>query len=68
MRENLILVRMDDREKDILIGLARYYNVSKADVIRMLVTERYRSLKDQALYKEGEDAAEREIIPIEEHD
>lgn len=50
---------MDDGEKDMLIRLAGYYNISKADVIRMLVTERYRSLKDQALYKEGEDAAER---------
>ena len=59
MRENLILTRMDDNEKDILMKLARYYNISKADVIRMLVTERYRSLKDQALYKEGDDAAER---------
>ena len=59
MRENLILTRMDDGEKDMLIRLAGYYNISKADVIRMLVTERYRSLKDQALYKEGEDAAER---------
>ena len=68
MRDNLILTRMDDREKDMLIRLAGYYNISKADVIRMLVTERYRSLKDGALYKEGEDAAEREIVPIEEHD
>ena len=68
MRDNLILTRMDDREKDMLIRLAGYYNISKADVIRMLVTERYRSLKDQALYKEGENAAEREIVPIEEHD
>ena len=59
MRENLILTRMDDSEKDILMKLAKYYNISKADVIRMLVTERYRSLKDQALYKEGDDAAER---------
>ena len=59
MRENLILTRMDDNEKDILMKLAKYYNISKADVIRMLVTERYRSLKDQALYKEGDDAAER---------
>lgn len=68
MRENLILTRMDDNEKDMLIRLAGYYNISKADVIRMLVAERYRSLKDQALYREGEDAAEREIIPTEEHD
>ncbi len=59
MRENLILVRMDDCEKDTLMKLANHYNISKADVIRMLVTERYRSLKDQALYREGEDAAER---------
>ena len=59
MRENLILTRMDDNEKDILMKLARYYNISKADVIRMLVTERYRSLKDGALYKEGDDAAKR---------
>ena len=59
MRENLILTRMDDNEKDILMKLARYYNISKSDVIRMLVTERYRSLKDGALYKEGDDAAER---------
>ena len=59
MRENLILTRMDDSEKDILMKLAKYYNISKADVIRMLVTERYRSLKDQALYKEGDDAAKR---------
>ena len=59
MRENLILTRMDDNEKDILMKLAKYYNISKADVIRMLVTERYRSLKDQALYKEGDDAAKR---------
>ena len=54
MRENLILTRMDDSEKDILMKLAKYYNISKADVIRMLVAERYRSL-----YKEGDDAAER---------
>ena len=59
MRENLILTRMDDNEKDILMKLARYYNISKSDVIRMLVTERYRSLKDQALYKEGDNAAKR---------
>ena len=59
MRENPILTRMDDSEKDILMKLAKYYNISKADVIRMLVTERYRSLKDQALYKEGDDAAKR---------
>ena len=59
MRENLILTRMDDSEKDMLIALAKHYNISKADVIRMLVTERYRSLKDQALYKEGDDAAKR---------
>lgn len=68
MRENLILVRMDDGEKDILMKLSNYYGISKACVIRMLVMERYRSLKDGALYKEGEDAAKREIIPIEEHD
>ena len=68
MRENLILVRMDDGEKDILIKMAKYYNLTNASVIRMLVTERYRSLKDGALYKEGEDAAKREIVPIEEHD
>ena len=54
MRENLILTRMDDIEKDMLIALAKHYNISKADVIRMLVAERYRSL-----YKEGDDAAER---------
>ena len=59
MRENLILTRMDDSEKDMLIALAKHYNISKADVIRMLITERYRSLKDGALYKEGDDAAER---------
>ena len=59
MRENLILTRMDDIEKDMLIALAKHYNISKADVIRMLVTERYRSLKDGALYKEGDDAAKR---------
>ena len=54
MRENLILTRMDDSEKDMLIALAKHYNISKADVIRMLVAERYRSL-----YKEGDDAAKR---------
>ena len=59
MRENLILTRMDDIEKDTLMKLAKHYNISKADVIRMLITERYRSLKDQALYKEGDDAAKR---------
>ena len=59
MRENLILTRMDNNEKDILMKLAKHYNISKADVIRMLITERYRSLKDGALYKEGDDAAER---------
>lgn len=68
MRENLILTRMDDTEKDILMKLSKYYGISGASVIRMLVMERYRSLKDGALYKEGEDAAEREIVPIEEHD
>ena len=46
MRENLILTRMDDNEKDILMKLARYYNISKADVIRMLVTREYRHLDE----------------------
>ena len=49
MRENLILVRMDDHEKDILIGLARYHNISKADVVRMLVMKEYREINEACL-------------------
>ena len=53
MRENLILTRMDDREKDMLLAVAKHYNISKADVIRMLVTREYRQL-DEA-WKEYDD-------------
>ena len=65
MRENLILTRMDDNEKDMLIALAKHYNISKADVIRMLVTREYRHLDeawkeyDDMVKEMNRDAAER---------
>ncbi len=65
MRENLILVRMDDNEKDMLIALAKHYNISKADVIRMLVAREYRHLDeawkeyDDMVKEMNRDAAER---------
>ena len=65
MRENLILTRMDDGEKDRLIALAKHYNISKADVIRMLVTREYRHLDeawkeyDDMVKEMNRDAAER---------
>ena len=65
MRENLILTRMDDNEKDTLMKLARYYNISKSDVIRMLVTREYRHLDeawkeyDDMVREMNRDAAER---------
>ena len=65
MRENLILVRMDDNEKDMLIALAKHYNISKADVIRMLVAREYRYLDeawkeyDDMVKEMNRDAAER---------
>ncbi len=65
MRENLILTRMDDNEKDILMKLANYYNISKADVIRMLIAREYRHLDeawkeyDDMVKEMNRDAAER---------
>ena len=65
MRENLILTRMDDGEKDMLIALAKHYNISKADVIRMLITREYRHLDeawkeyDDMVKEMNRDAAER---------
>ena len=65
MRENLILTRMNDSEKDMLIALAKHYNISKADVIRMLITREYRHLDeawkeyDDMIKEMNRDAAER---------
>ncbi len=52
MRENLILTRMDDTEKYMLIALSKHYNISKADVIRMLVTREYRYKQLDEAYEE----------------
>lgn len=46
MRENIVLVRLNDREKDILQGMAKHYDVTKAEVFRMLLMDRYKEIND----------------------
>ena len=46
MRENIVLVRLNDREKDILQGMADYYDVTRAEVFRMLLMDRYKEIND----------------------
>ncbi len=44
MRSNTLIIRMNDREKDMLDQLAENYQMSRAEVLRMLLTDRYNNV------------------------
>ncbi len=44
MRSSTLIIRMNDREKDMLDRLAEDYQMSRAEVLRMLLTDRYNNV------------------------
>ena len=44
MRNNTLIIRMNDREREMLDQLAENYQMSRAEVLRMLLTDRYNTV------------------------